>query len=131
VREIFCSASLRLLPAKARAKRFQSTPIALNERDDFTADFRLTAGPALRLRLNHLNADPDRPRGATLQELMFGQRINAVRQREVPVGDSVEIRNLAPGRHVLNIQSYDADRFTGAPRHTVTQTVAHYQGGGL
>src|SRR5215469_14695709 len=32
-----------------------ATQIALNEGEDFTADFTLTSGPALRLRLNHLN----------------------------------------------------------------------------
>lgn len=89
-----------------------ASAIALNEGEDFTADFTLTPEPAIRVRLNHLNADPDRPRGATLQQSVFGQRINAGWQREVPVGDSVEIRNVAPGRYVLNIQSYDTNRET-------------------
>jgi hypothetical protein len=89
-----------------------ATPIALNEGEDFTADFTLTSGPALRVRLNHLNSDPQRQRAATLQESVFGLRINTGSQREVPVGDSLEIRNVAPGRYVLDIQSYDASQET-------------------
>ena len=87
-------------------------PIALNEGEDFTADFTLTSEPALGVRLNHFNSDPERKRGATLEESVFGQRINIGWQREVPVGDSLEIRNLAPGRYVLDIRSYDANRET-------------------
>jgi len=89
-----------------------ATPIALNEGEDFTADFTLTSEPALRVRLNHFNSDPEKQRGATLQESVFGQRINLVWQREVPVGDSLEIRNVSPGRYVLDIQSYEANRET-------------------
>lgn len=89
-----------------------ATPIALNENEDFTADFTLKPEPAIRVRINHLNPDPDRPHGATLQESVFGQRINLGWQREVPVGDSMEIRNVGPGRYVLDIQSYDANRET-------------------
>ncbi len=87
-----------------------ATPIALNEGEDFTADFTLMPEPALRVRLNHLNSDPQRQRGATLEEPIFGQRINTGWQRELSVGDSLEIRNLAPGRYVLTIQSYDTNR---------------------
>lgn len=89
-----------------------ATPIALNEGDDFTADFTLTSEPALRVRLSHFNADPERQRGATLEQSVFAQRINPVWQREIPVGDSLEIRNVAPGRYVLDIQSYNANRET-------------------
>src|SRR5215469_3652008 len=89
-----------------------TTPIALNEGEDFTADFTLMSEPALRVRLNHLNSDPQRPRGATLEESVFGQRIHSGWQRELPVGDSLEIRNLAPGRYVLDIQSYEANQET-------------------
>ena len=89
-----------------------ASQIALNEGADFTADFTLVAEPGLRVRLNHLNADPQKQRGATLEQKLFGTRIGQVWQREVPVGDSMEIRNVAPGRYVLDIESYDANRET-------------------
>lgn len=89
-----------------------ASQIALNEGEDFTADFTLVAEPGVRVRLNHLNADPEKHLGATLEQKIFGTRIGQVWMREVPVGDSMEIRNVAPGRYVLDIESYDANRET-------------------
>ena len=89
-----------------------ASQIALNEGEDFTADFTLVAELGLRVRLDHFNADRKRQRGATLEQKVFGTRINQVSQREVPVGDAMEIRNVPPGRYVLDIESYDANRET-------------------
>src|SRR5579872_656352 len=61
-----------------------ASQIALNEGEDFTADFTLVAEPGIRVRLNHLNADPQKQRGATLEQRLFGTRIGQVWQRELP-----------------------------------------------
>jgi Carboxypeptidase regulatory-like domain len=82
-----------------------ATPIVLDEGEEFTADFTLTAAPALRLHLDHFNADPAKPREATLKQKLFGTTINAFWQRQIPVDDSVEIRGVPPGKYVLDIQS--------------------------
>jgi hypothetical protein len=84
-----------------------ASQIALNEGEDFTADFTLVAQPGLRVRLDHLNADPQKQRGVTLEKKLFGTVLNQVWQRQVPLGDSLEIRNVTPGRYVLDIQSND------------------------
>jgi len=87
-----------------------ASQIALNEGQDFTADFTLNPVPALHVRVNHVNADPDKPTTATLQQRIFGTTINQMWLRQVPVDDSVEIRGVTPGKYVLEIESYDASR---------------------
>jgi len=80
-----------------------ASQIALNEGEDFTADFTLNAEPALRVRVNHINVEPQQFTVSTLQQTIFGTEINEVGQRQVQVDDSQEIRGLAPGRYVLEI----------------------------
>src|SRR5260370_3932275 len=82
--------------------------IVLNEGEEFTADFALTAIPALRVRINHLNDDPEQPRGASLKQNVFGTQINPPSQGQTTVGDSVELTGIPPGEYVLDIQSYGA-----------------------
>jgi hypothetical protein len=84
-----------------------ASQIALNEGEDFTADFTLNPEPALRVRVNHFNVEPQRFAAATLQQRIFGTEINQVWQRQVQVDDSQEIRGVAPGRYVLEIVSVD------------------------
>ena len=84
-----------------------ASQIALNEGEDFTADFTLNPVPALRVRVNHINADPQKFTGATLQQRIFGTEINQVWQRQVQVDDSQEIRGVPPGRYMLEIVSAD------------------------
>ena len=79
--------------------------IVLNEGEAFTADFTLTAVPGLRLRLNHLNSDPEHPRGANLVQRVFGTQIAVPSQRVTQVDDSIEIHGIAPGSYVLNVES--------------------------
>jgi hypothetical protein len=81
--------------------------IALKTGESFTADFRLELVPALRIRLNHVNPDPDKPTNVTLQQRVFGTTVNPMPPRQFPVEDSVEIRGLAPGRYLLETESLD------------------------
>ena len=82
--------------------------IVLNEGEEFTADFALTAVPALRVRINHLNDNPEQPRGASLKQNVFGTQINPPSQGQTVAGDSVELSGIPPGKYVLDIQSYGA-----------------------
>jgi hypothetical protein len=84
-----------------------ASQIALNEGEDFTADFTLNPEPALRVRVNQVNVEPQKFAGATLQQKVFGTEINQVWQRQVQLDDSQEIRGVAPGRYVLDIVSAD------------------------
>ena len=84
-----------------------ASQIALNEGDDFTADFTLNPEPALRVRVSHINADPQKFTGATLHQRIFGTEINQAWQRQVQVDDSQEIRGVAPGRYMVEIVSAD------------------------
>jgi hypothetical protein len=84
-----------------------ASQIALNEGEDFTADFTLNPVPALRVRVNHINGEPQQFAGATLQQRIFGSEINEFGQRQTQEGDSQEIRGVAPGRYVLEIVSVD------------------------
>lgn len=99
-----------------------ASKIALNEGEEFRADFSLTAIPAVRVHLNHFNADPEQPRGASLKQRVFGTTINPLWQRQMPVDDSVEISGLPPGRYVLDVESYGATR---AMRSTVIDLTAN------
>ncbi|HKV78983.1 MAG TPA: hypothetical protein VJP02_12610 [Candidatus Sulfotelmatobacter sp.] len=85
-----------------------ASQIALNEGEDFTADFTLNAVPALRVRVNQVNVEPQQFIGATLQQRIFGTEINEFGQRQLQVDGSQEIRGVAPGRYVLDILSADA-----------------------
>jgi hypothetical protein len=84
-----------------------ASQIALNESEDFTADFTLNPEPALRVRVNQVNVEPQKFAAATLQQKVFGTEINQVWQRQVQMDDSQEIRGVAPGRYVLDIVSAD------------------------
>jgi len=84
-----------------------ASQIAVNEGEDFTADFTLNPEPALRVRVNQVNVEPQKFTAATLQQKVFGTEINQVWQRHVQVDDSQEIRGVAPGRYVLHIVSAD------------------------
>ena len=98
-----------------------ASQIAVNEGEDFTADFTLNPVPGLHVRVNHVNADPEKPISATLQQRVFGTTINQTWLRQVQVDDSVEIRGVTPGKYALEINSYDASR---AKRSTVVNLTA-------
>ena len=98
-----------------------ASQIAVNEGEDFTADFTLNPVPGLHVRVNHVNADPEKPISVTLQQRVFGTTINQTWLRQVQVDDSVEIRGVTPGKYVLEIDSYDARR---AKRSTVVNLTA-------
>jgi protocatechuate 3,4-dioxygenase beta subunit len=83
-----------------------ASQIALNEGHVFTADFTLDAVPAIRVRIHHMNIDPQQPRGATLEQKIFGARITLPSQGQVNVDDSVEITGVPPGHYVLDMRSY-------------------------
>jgi hypothetical protein len=85
-----------------------ASQIALNEGEDFTADFTLNPVPALRVRMNHVKADPQKFTSATLQQRIFGTDINGVWLRQTRIDDSEEIRGVAPGRYVLEMVSGDS-----------------------
>jgi hypothetical protein len=87
-----------------------ASPIVLDEGQEFTADFTLNAIPALHLRLNHLNPTPGQG-SARLGARVFGTEINLLGQRETPVDENTsEIAGVAPGKYVLDIESYGAVR---------------------
>ena len=83
-----------------------ASPVAVNDAEEFTADFTLTAIPALRLRLDHFNANPEQPKSASLKQRVFSIAVAPPAQQQVPVGDSLEVRGVPPGRYVLDIESY-------------------------
>jgi len=98
-----------------------ASQIALNEGEDFTADFILSPVPALHVRVNHVNDDPEKPKSATLQQRVFGTTINQMWLRQIPVDDSVEIRGVPPAKYLLEIDSYGASR---VKRSTVVNLTA-------
>jgi hypothetical protein len=79
--------------------------IALNEGQDFTADFVLNSVPALRVRVNDINGDPKNPTTPTLQQKVFGTEIQHTWLRQIQVENSTEIRGVPPGNYVLEIES--------------------------
>jgi hypothetical protein len=83
-----------------------ASKITLHEGEGFTADFTLTAIPALRVRINHFNNDADQPRGASLKQNVFGTQIAPLSQRQTMVDDSVELTGIPAGRYVLDVQTY-------------------------
>jgi hypothetical protein len=83
-----------------------ASKIVLNDGEEFTADFTLTAVPALRFRLTHFNANPEQPKNAILQQKVFGATIDPPGQRQTPVDDSVEISGVPPGKYALKVDSY-------------------------
>jgi protocatechuate 3,4-dioxygenase beta subunit len=86
-----------------------ASPVVLDEGQEFTADFTLNAVPALRLRLNHFNNSPEQPRNASLNARVFGTEIYLPGQRVTQADEnSRELAGLAPGKYVLDIQSYGA-----------------------
>jgi hypothetical protein len=90
-----------------------ASPIVLDEGQEFTADFTLNAIPALHLRLNHLNNSlnnsPEQPRNTRLGTRVFGTEIYPLGLRETQADEnSREIAGLAPGKYVLNVESYGA-----------------------
>lgn len=85
-----------------------ASQIALNEGEDLTADFILSPVGALRVRVSHVNTDPNKPANTTLQQRIFGTKVNQTWMRQFPIDDSVEIRGVPPGRYVLDIASSDS-----------------------
>jgi len=101
-----------------------SSPIVLSVGQEFTADFRLTAVPAVRIRLPRFNPDPAQPRNATLNQRVFGLTINLLGQRPTPVEESLEIRGVPPGKYVLDVASYSVAPFTRLTRSTVIEVTS-------
>ena len=85
-----------------------ASQIALNEGEDFTADFTLNPVPSLHVRVNHVNADPETHMNVSLQERVFGTTVNQVWLRQIQIDDSVEFRGVPSGKYVLEIESYNA-----------------------
>ena len=89
--------------------------IALNEGEDLTADFIMSPVAALRVRVNHLGGAFERFTNTTLQQRIFGTTINGVSMRQVRTDDFLEIRGVAPGRYLLDLESVDpSSRDSGA-----------------
>jgi hypothetical protein len=88
-----------------------ASPIVLEEGQEFTADFVLNAVPGLHLRLNHLNNSAEQPRSSRLAARVFGTEIDPLGQRETQVDENTrEIVGVAPGKYVLDVESYGAVR---------------------
>jgi hypothetical protein len=62
---------------------------------------------ALRVLVNHVNANPNKPKSTTLDQKVFGTKINQTWLRQFPIEDSLEFRGVPPGRYVLDIASSD------------------------
>jgi hypothetical protein len=88
-----------------------ASPIGLDEGQEFTADFTLNAVPALHLRLNHLNNSSGQPRNSSLAARAFGTEIYLPGLRETQIdANAREMAGVAPGKYVLDIESYGALR---------------------
>ncbi len=79
--------------------------IALNEGEDFTADFTLSAVASARLRLPGLNAHPEVMRRAQLKQKVFGVEIEIPTQLQAAGEDSMEIGGVPPGQYLLEVQT--------------------------
>ena len=82
-----------------------ATQIALNEGQEFTADFTLSATTARILRLQHLN-QKSQSRSAKLEQKLFGADVDVPTQRMIAVEDSIEISGVPPGSYTVDISSY-------------------------
>lgn len=79
--------------------------IALNEGQDFTADFTVTAVAFARLRLPDLNAHPEVMRRAELKQKVFGVELEIPTQIQAAGTDSMEIGGVSPGQYLLEVQT--------------------------
>jgi len=82
-----------------------ASTILLHDGENFVADVTLVAQPALRLRVNHMNSDAQRPRAASLQQPVFGTLIALPSTQQNAIDDAVEISGIPPGRYLLDVQS--------------------------
>jgi protocatechuate 3,4-dioxygenase beta subunit len=82
-----------------------ASQLALNEGADFTADFTLSAVPALRVKVDYANANGEKPANVGLRQKIFDTEINATGLRQSSAEDSFEIRGAAPGRYALQLVS--------------------------
>lgn len=82
-----------------------ATQIALNEGQDFTADFTLSATTARILRLPHLN-QKSQSRSAKLGQKLFGADVDVPTQRMMVIEDSVEISGVPAGSYTVDVSSY-------------------------
>jgi len=82
-----------------------ASQIALNEGEDFRADFTLNPVPALRVRVDYSNADGERPANVQLRQRIFDTEINQAGLRQLVTEGSFEIRGVAPGRYALQLVS--------------------------
>jgi hypothetical protein len=88
-----------------------ATQIVLDEGQDFTADFTLSAVPAVHLRLNNFNNTPEEPKNANLMLKVFGSELPLPGQRVIPTNENAfEIGGIAPGRYQLDIHTYGTMR---------------------
>ncbi len=84
-----------------------ATPIVLDEGQEFTADFTLNAVPAVHLRLNNLNSNPEQPQNANLTVTAFGTELYLPGQRAMPTNENaLEMGGIAPGKYQLDIHTY-------------------------
>lgn len=79
--------------------------IALNEGQDFTADFTVTSVASARLRLPDLNAHPEVMRRAELKQKVFGVEFEIPTQLQAAGTDSMEISGVSPGQYLLEVQT--------------------------
>jgi hypothetical protein len=83
-----------------------ATPIVLDEGQDFTADFTLNAVPAVHLRLNNVNNNPEQPINADLTLKAFGTVLPLPGQRAMFTKENaLEIGGIAPGKYELDIHT--------------------------
>ena len=87
-----------------------ASQIALNEGEDFTADFTLNPVPVLRVRVNHINETQERLAAVNLKQKIFGTALNQIWQQRAQGEDWEEIRGVPPGRYVLEINSNDGSK---------------------
>lgn len=91
--------------------------IALNEGEDFTADFTVTAVASAKLRLPGLNAHPEVMRRAQLKQKVFGVEIEIPTQLQAAGEDSMEIGGVPPGQYLLEVQTMQP---MGSPESSTT-----------
>jgi hypothetical protein len=90
-----------------------ASPIGLDEGQEFTADFTLTAVPALHLRLRNFSSTPEQPKNANLVAKAFGAEINLLGERPSQADETdYEIGGVAAGKYMLKVDSYGSVRET-------------------